>query len=131
MWTMAASSWDEIRAFALQYPRAIEDLPWDTPVVKVDHPPGRIINGFVYGPMFLWLGHSDAPDPAVGVKLTAAYDEAVATARVTPMKHSGLGHWGWLTIRLASIDGDLLHDWIDESYRNVAPKALIKQIGAS
>ncbi|QGN32561.1 MmcQ/YjbR family DNA-binding protein [Microlunatus sp. Gsoil 973] len=93
--------------------------------------PGRVrmIHGFVYGPMFLWLGHADVPDPAVAVKLTSAYDEAVATAQASPMKYSGLGHWGWLTIALASVDGDLLHDWIDESYRNVAPRALIEQIG--
>lgn len=129
MWSVVASSWDEIRAFALRYPRGIEDRPWDTPVVKIDHPPGRMINGFVYGPMFLWLGRADATDPAVGVKLTYAYDEAVATAPATPMKYRGLGHWGWLTIPLASVDRDLLHDWIDESYRNVGPKALIKQIG--
>lgn len=127
---VAASKWHEIRAFALQYPHAIEDLPWDTPVIKVDHPPGRKINGFVYGPMFLWLGRSDVPDPAVAVRLTSGYDEAVAMARATPMKYSGLGHWGWLTIPLASVNPDLLYDWIDESYRNVAPKALIKQIGS-
>jgi hypothetical protein len=125
---VAASNWDEIRAFALRYPRAVEDRPWDTPVVKVDHPPGRMINGFVYGPMFLWLGHADAPVPTVGVKLTDAYDEALATAQAAPMRYSGLGHWGWLMIPLASVDSDLLHDWIDESYRNVAPKVLIQQI---
>lgn len=87
-----------------------------------------MVNGFIYGPMFLWLGHPDVPDPAVAVKLTSARDEAIATARATPMRYSGLGHWGWLSIPLAVADPDLLHDWIDESYRNVAPKALIKQI---
>jgi len=89
-----------------------------------------MVNGFVYGPMFLWLGHSDAPDPAVAVKLTASNDEAVATAGATPMNYSGLGHWGWLSVRLESVDAGLLCDWIDESYRNVAPKSLIKQIGS-
>lgn len=74
-------------------------------------------------------GSAGCARSGVAVKLTFAYDEAVVTAQATPMKYSGFGHWGWLTIPLASVDGDLLHDWIDESYRNVAPKALIEQIG--
>lgn len=87
-----------------------------------------MINGFVFGPMFLWLGRPDVSDPAVAVKLTSSYDEARTVGHAAPMKFSGLGQWGWLIVPLASADRDLLYDWIDESYRNVAPKALVTRI---
>ncbi|MEQ7129366.1 MmcQ/YjbR family DNA-binding protein [Actinopolymorpha sp. B11F2] len=84
-------------------------------------------NGLVYGPMFLWLGRRDAPVPATSVKLKASYDQVVAVGNATPMTMSGLGQWGWLTIPLAGVDLDLVCDWIDESYRNVATKKLLAE----
>ncbi|WP_020578453.1 MmcQ/YjbR family DNA-binding protein [Actinopolymorpha alba] len=125
---MTTRAWDHVQAFALGLPRAVEDIPRGELVVKVDHPPRRMANGLVYGPMFLWLGRRKAPVPAVSVKLKASYDQAVAVGRATPMTMSGLGQWGWLTVPLAGVDLDLLCDWIDESYRNVAPKKLVAEL---
>jgi hypothetical protein len=48
----------------------------------------------------------------------------------TPMTHSGLGQWGWLTIPLAGADLRLVRDWIDESYRVVAPKWIVAELDA-
>lgn len=115
------SAWEDVRTFALGLPLAIEDTPWDELVVKIDHPPRRR-GGLVYGPMFLWLGQPDAT--TVSVKLETSYDEAAALAGATPMTHSGLGQWGWLTIPLADADPGLLRDWVEESYLVVAPKRL-------
>ncbi len=42
---------------------------------------------------------------------------------------SGLGQWVWLTILLAGIGLDLVYDWVEEGYRNVAPKKLIAELG--
>lgn len=123
---MTTRAWDHLRAFALALPRAVEDSPWGELVIKVDHPPRRMANGLVYGPMFLWLGRREAP--AVSVKLTASYDQAVTMGRAKPMTMSGLGQWGWLTVPLAGVDLNLLRDWIDESYRNVAPKKLVAEL---
>ena len=109
-------------------------MPWGEPVIKVRArpgvPPWRKENAGVYGPMFLWLGQRDAVSPAVAVKLRGAHDEAVAIAGAEPTTTSGLGQWGWLTVRLACVDIDLLCDWVEESYRNVAPKRLVAELDA-
>jgi predicted DNA-binding protein (MmcQ/YjbR family) len=123
---MAARAWAQVRAFALGLPHAVEDLPWGELVVKIDYPRRRMGNGLVYGPMFLWLGNKDAT--AVSVKLKASYDQAVAVGGATPMTMSGLGQWGWLTVPLDGADLDLLCDWVDESYRNVAPRKLAAEL---
>jgi hypothetical protein len=124
---VATRAWDRVRTFALGLPRAIEDFPWGERVVKIDYPVRRR-NGLVHGPMFLWLGNRDAPAPAVSVKLRASYDQAVALGGATPMTMSGLGQWGWLTVPLAGADLDFVRDWVDESYRNVAPKRLLAEL---
>ncbi|MFD2082748.1 YjbR protein [Actinopolymorpha cephalotaxi] len=125
---MVSRAWDEVRAFALAMPRAIEDTPWGEAVIKIDHPPRRRANGLAYGPMFLWLGRPDVPAPAVSVKLRASYDQAVTVGGASPTTMSGLGHWGWLTVPLLRADLDLVRDWIDESYRIVAPKSLLAEL---
>ena len=124
---MATRAWDHVRAFALDLPCAVEDFPWGEPVIKVDHPPRRR-NGLVYGPMFVWLSRPDVSAPAVSVKLEASYDQAVAVGAATPTTMSGLGQWGWLTVPLADADLDFVRDWVEESYRNVAPKKLVGEL---
>lgn len=64
------------------------------------------------------------------MKLTASYDEAVAICGATPMTMSGLGRWGWLTVPLAGVDLGLVCDWVEESYRAVAPKELAAKLDA-
>jgi len=130
---MSVRKWDAVREFALSFPCATEDFPWGEPVIKVekrslDPPPWR--KHLVHGPMFLWLGRRDAEVHAVAVKLTESYEQAVAFARAVPTTHSGLGQWGWLTVQLSAADVDLLCDWVDESYRNKAPKKLIAELDA-
>ena len=80
--------------------------------------------------MFLWMGQRDAEDPAVCVKLTTSYEEAMAVADAEPTTISGLGQWGWLTVRLAQADVHLLCDWVEESYRNVAPRRFVAELDA-
>ena len=115
----AVRQWDGVRDFALSFPNAFEDLPWGVPVVKV-------ATGSKWPPLFLWLGARDAGTPAVYVKLTASYEQAVAVAGAFPTTMSGVGQWGRLTVPLPVGDVDLLFDWVDESYRNVAPKRLVR-----
>lgn len=115
----AVRQWDRVRDFALSFPNAFEDFPWGVPVVKV-------ATGSKWPPLFLWLGARDAGAPAVYVKLTASYEQAVAVAGAFPTTMSGVGQWGRLTVHLPVGDVDLLFDWVDESYRNVAPKRLVR-----
>lgn len=120
--------WEQVRAIALGFPLAAEDFPWGESVIKIDYPPLRDAAGLLRGPMFVWLGRPDAPVLTASVKLGPSYDHAVTVAAATPTTMSGLGHWGWLTVPLADIDLDLMGDWIDESYRMVAPKKLVAEL---
>lgn len=126
--------WDDVRAFALSLPAAEEDLPWGEPVVKVRRKPGvppwRKGGEGVYGPMFVWLGQRDAEAPAVAVKLTTSRETAIAVAGARPTTISGLGQWGWVTVALdgARLDVALVCDWVEESYRNVAPRHCLAEL---
>jgi predicted DNA-binding protein (MmcQ/YjbR family) len=42
-----------------------------------------------------------------------------------------LGKAGWVTLPLKAVDAELLSDWVEESYRNVAPKKLIAELDRS
>ena len=131
---MTARTWDAVRTFALSLPGAEEDGPWDRVAIKVRRKPGippwRKDGTGVYGPMFLWMGRRDDAPPAVAVKLTSSYDHAVAVAGAVPTTMSGLGQWGWLTVTLAAVDVPTVCDWVDESYRNVAPRRLVAELDA-
>jgi hypothetical protein len=129
---MGGRKWDTVREFALSLPAAEEDFPWGETVIKVRRKPGappwRKDNQGVHGPMFLWMGQRSIPAPAVCVKLTTSYEEAMAVAHATPTTISGLGQWGWLTVRLDTVNVALACDWVDESYRNVAPRRFVVEL---
>ena len=127
------SPWDLVRDLALSLPAATEDFPWGESVVKVEkrrQAPPSWRRHLVHGPMFVWLGRRDVPTPVVHVKLTDAHAEALALGAV-PTASSGLGQWGWVTVDLAAVDVGLVCDWVEESYRNVAPKHLIAELDRS
>jgi predicted DNA-binding protein (MmcQ/YjbR family) len=45
----------------------------------------------------------------------------------------GLGKAGWVTIPVVGLgddDAEVLHDFVEESYRTIAPKKLIKELDA-
>jgi predicted DNA-binding protein (MmcQ/YjbR family) len=104
-------------AYALSLPEAAEDHPWGETVVKVR---SRI---FVFG------GVDGSPTPIVGVKLSASHPLALAQAGVQPTGYN-LGKSGWVTVAINDeTPYEMLREWIDESYRAVAPKRLLKQHG--
>ena len=48
-----------------------------------------------------------------------------------PPRVTGRGGGGWVSIDLAAGDrpsADVLCDWVEESYRAIAPKKLVKQL---
>ena len=109
-----------LRAFALSLPGAYEEHPWGERVVKVSKK------------VFVFLG-KDGDDTEVGLsaKLPASRDMALSLPFATPTEY-GLGKSGWVTARFTRADApplDLLTSWIDESYRAVAPKKLVAQLG--
>jgi predicted DNA-binding protein (MmcQ/YjbR family) len=105
---------------ALSYPGAWEDHPWGETVVKV----GKKV--FV----FLGCGQDDAF--GVTTKLPHSGDAALSMPFCEPTGY-GLGQRGWVSARFKKGEKppvELLLSWIDESYRTVAPKKLVKELDA-
>jgi len=106
-----------LTAFALKYPGATEDHPWDHIAVKVK------------GKMFLILGGTDE-QLSVTAKLPSSGRMALALPFASPTGY-GLGKSGWVTAQFAPADAvpvDRLCEWVDESYRAVAPKKLVAEL---
>ncbi len=108
-----------IRA-ADQFPGSWEDFPWGERVAKV----GKKV--------FAFLGREDSEAPHVSLKLPESCHQALTLACCEPTSH-GLGRSGWVTLRLDGGDCpkvDVLLDWLDESYRAVAPAKLVAELDA-
>lgn len=111
---------DPVRAklleFALSLPEAIEDHPWGETVAKVRR---RV---------FVFFG-GDPIRHRITVKLVESHGHALSIEGAEPSGY-GLGKAGWVTVPVDAdgVDLGLLCDWIEESYRIVAPKRLLAQI---
>ena len=106
----------EIRAFGLTYPEASIRSPW----------PGHK-DLAVRDKTFAWLNVEGDPF-SIGVKLPFTGVEVLELPYTKPTAY-GLGKHGWVTIdppedALPSLE--TLKAWVDESFRAVAPKSLIK-----
>jgi predicted DNA-binding protein (MmcQ/YjbR family) len=109
---------DALREHALSYPEAWEDFPWEDRVIKVRKK------------IFVFLGAADGPELSLSVKLPDSAPVALGIDGVTPTAY-GLGKSGWVTGRFSGsrvIPVEILEEWIDESYRAVAPKGLVAQL---
>ena len=109
----------ELRDFAMQYPEATEDHPWGHRAIKVK------------GKSFVFLGgEKNEAELSLSVKLPDSRDMAVDLPFAEPTGY-GLGKSGWVTARFEKVSEvplDLLKAWIDESYRAIAPKKLVKTL---
>jgi predicted DNA-binding protein (MmcQ/YjbR family) len=104
----------ELRRYALGFPEANEDFPWGERVIKVRKK------------VFVFLGTYQRK-LHVSVKLPESSIFALTLPFTEPTGY-GLGKAGWVTARLEPGDeppADLFEEWIDESYRAVAPKKLV------
>jgi predicted DNA-binding protein (MmcQ/YjbR family) len=102
-----------LRKAALAYPSATEDFPWGHRAFKIK------------GKMFLILSF-DKEVFNVTLKLPETGKQALKLPFTRPTGY-GLGKSGWVTSSFAAQDAvplELLEDWIDESYRAIAPKKL-------
>ena len=107
---------DDLLRVALGMPEAWEDHPWDETVAKV----GKKV--------FLFLGGADTDDAPTTVKLSDSHDQAIALG-AAPARY-GLGRAGWVTVSCSQIPDGILEDWVEESYRLVAPKKLVALLDA-
>jgi predicted DNA-binding protein (MmcQ/YjbR family) len=109
-----------IAELAGAYPETTLDKPWGHSAFKVR------------GKTFLFLG-ADASAVSLSVKLPDSSTIALALPFTEPT-HYGLGKSGWVTATFTSaadIPFDMIKDWLDESYRAVAPKKLANALGTS
>lgn len=108
-----------LRDRAMSYPEATEDFPWGHRAIKVK------------AKMFLILA-TDGGVFRVTVKLPDSNAYALMQPYAEPTGY-GLGKSGWVTCSFrpgAEIPTDLLDEWIEESYRAVAPKKLVLALNA-
>ncbi len=100
--------------FALGLPGAWLDHPWGEDVTKV----GKKV--------FVFFGMSDDERLAFTVKLPHSGDEALAM-EWSSVPGYGLDRGGWVTVKPPEdAPVELLTAWIEESYRTVAPKGLVR-----
>jgi predicted DNA-binding protein (MmcQ/YjbR family) len=82
--------------------------------------------------IFVFFGHDDETKPSlVTVKLAESHGHALAIEGAAPTGY-GLGRAGWVNVpvRAEGVTLELLRDWIEESYRIVAPKRLVAELDA-
>ena len=107
-----------ILEFALGLPEAYQDHPWEETVAKVNKK------------VFVFLGSNESPSwPSMTVKLGDSLEQALAVPGAEPAGY-GLGRSGWVTIPFKTKPPPLgvLTDWVEESYRMVAPKRLVAEL---
>jgi predicted DNA-binding protein (MmcQ/YjbR family) len=112
---------DRLRTFALSLPEATEDFPWGECVIRVNRK------------VFVFLGPETASGPRrATVKLDESNGHALSIEGAAPTGY-GLGASGWVTVplRAPGVSLDLLRDWVEESYRIVAPRRLVAELDAS
>ena len=105
---------DRLRRAALAYPDSVEDHPWGESAFKVR------------GKVFLFFGRHADGALGLSMKLPASRDFALVFDFASPTRY-GLGKSGWISLKIGEdgvADLDLLLDWIDESWRAIAPKRL-------
>lgn len=105
----------KLRALALVYPGVREDHPWGESAFKVKEK------------VFLFM-HAGEDRLSFSVKLPHTGPAALSLPFTAPTGY-GLGKSGWVSGRIETgreVPFEVLSAWIDESFRAVAPKTVIK-----
>ncbi|MCB9542405.1 MAG: MmcQ/YjbR family DNA-binding protein [bacterium] len=114
------SAAEAIRAFALGLPETNEEFPWGETVFKVRKK------------VFVFMGLQDE-QLGFSVKLPASGEDVLCMPFASPTGY-GLGKAGWVSFRFGR--GELppheeLIAWVEESFRAVAPKTVVKKLDAA
>jgi predicted DNA-binding protein (MmcQ/YjbR family) len=108
-----------LRTHALSYPETNEEFPWGHTAVKVK------------GKAFLFMAFEKEKGVlSLSVKLPVSGKVALALPFASPTEY-GLGKSGWVTARFQAKDDvpvDMLKEWLDESFRAIAPKRVLAQL---
>ena len=106
----------KLRELGLGYPETTEHFPWGHRALKIKN------KVFVFLALDL-----DAKTLSMSVKLPQTGSAALMLPFASPTGY-GLGKSGWVTARFEATDevpSDLLEQWIDESFRAIAPKKIV------
>lgn len=109
-----------LAAHAASYPEVREDAPWGHRAFKVK------------AKTFLFMG-SDGDGLGLSTKLPHSANLALTFPFAKPT-HYGLGKSGWVSAEFGPKDDvpiELMREWIDESFRAIAPKKLVASLGSS
>jgi predicted DNA-binding protein (MmcQ/YjbR family) len=104
---------------ALGYPDTREDHPWGERAYKVS------------GKVFLFLYAPSTDGFGATMKLPYRGEEVLAEPWAEPAGY-GMGKHGWVSMRFDrdhAAPVERLIDWLDESYRAVAPKRIVTSLG--
>jgi len=105
----------KLRDKALSYPHASESFPWGEHAFKVKDK------------TFVFM-RDDADGTSFSVKLSASRAAALGLPGSEPT-HYGMGAKGWVTLKPTSRTPlAQLYAFIDESFRAVAPKRVLKEL---
>ncbi len=108
----------KMRAAALSYPSTTEEFPWGDRVVKVK------------GKVFVFMGEDEEGHFSCSLKLPRSGALALELPFAAPTGY-GLGKSGWVSFRgpeLEKAPFEMLHEWLDESFRAVAPASILKAL---
>lgn len=116
--TQTSMAFSAIKAHGLTLPEAWEDHPWGETVLKVRKK------------IFVFLNGSREGVLAISVKLPRSAEFALLHPFASKTGY-GLGNSGWVTCEFNDSDAiplDMLIEWMEQSYRAVAPKTLARQV---
>ena len=108
-----------LRTHALSYPQTVEDFPWGHSAIKV--------KGKIFLSTYL---DEESGVLNLSVKLPVSGKAVLTLPFASPTRY-GLGKSGWVTSRFEGGDElplDLLKEWVDESFRAIAPKKILAQL---
>ena len=111
-------AWTKLRSTALTYPEAYEESPWGELAMKVRKK------------AFVFMGPGDGSRLSLSLKLPDSSGAALELPEAAPTGY-GLGKHGWVSFRFepgADPPMGQILDWLDESYRAVAPKRLVRAL---
>jgi predicted DNA-binding protein (MmcQ/YjbR family) len=106
-----------LREAGLAYPEVTEEFPWGHRTLKVK------------GKAFIFMGLGEEGF-SLSVKLPQSNGAALMLPFTQPTGY-GLGKSGWVSASFGARDTpplEMLRQWLDESYRAVAPKKLVAQL---
>jgi predicted DNA-binding protein (MmcQ/YjbR family) len=116
--TAPKAAYEQLKQAALGYPGA------ELAVILGDHEVIRVKDK-----VFVWLGDEDG-GCYFGVRLPQSMDAALALPFVEPMAY-GMAKWGWVGATFkkgTDVPMKMVLEWVEESYRKVAPKKLVAQL---